>query len=92
MDNTNKKAPAATEAKENVHPHCASLGDLVQANIDGQRAASEFILGLRGRYADPDALYFLMSPALQQSHDMVTLAKLRGMCRVIQKQLERGAA
>ncbi|CAN5390650.1 hypothetical protein BH11PSE11_BH11PSE11_12320 [soil metagenome] len=88
-----KKAPAATGASLlNTQLDYAPLGDLVQANIDGQRLASAAVADLHSHFADPDALYLSLKSVMPDIRDIEALTKMRGFMRIVQKCIERSAA
>lgn len=62
-----------------------NLASAVGDNIQGQLDAQRFIERLRGTYADPDDLLRQVLLAREWSED-----RLRGLCRRIQKEIERG--
>jgi hypothetical protein len=91
--NTQKKkvAGVGTEATlKNTQLNYAPLGNLVQANLNGQRLAAYLIEELQG-HADPDTLYLAIKSLQSDGQDMEALARLRGFARIIQKKLERSA-
>lgn len=63
-----------------------ALADEILNNIEGGLLAGHFVGRLRGELLDPDELLRALPLAQQASPD-----RLRGFCRRIQKQLERGA-
>lgn len=68
---------------------CSSAPDLVQAAIDGERIAKAFLHDLGRLYVDPDHLCTLVSEACLPPVDPASQAKLRGLCRCLQKRLEK---
>ena len=66
------------------------LGELVAASIEGQRAASEYLAGLRV-CGGGDELQGAILAVLGAPLDAVASARLRGFCRGLQKALERTA-
>lgn len=64
------------------------LSNLIQANIDGQRAASNCLEAMRDHFADPDSLYLAVK-ALLPASDIEALTRLRGFMRICQKAIER---
>ena len=86
-----KAAGAGTQAAlKNVQLDYAPLGDLIQANIDGQRAAQDALQKLGASYADPDALYLAIKEVSPDARDIRALTRVRGFMRVLQKTIERG--
>lgn len=65
----------------------SQLADAVGDNIQGQTDAERVIARLRLEYSDPDDLMRAVLEAQAWSPD-----RLRGFCRALQKQIERGAA
>lgn len=70
--------------------HYEPLGNLVQANVDGHRAAATLLNELRSHFTDPDALFLAIKSLLPDCRNAETLATLRGFARCCQKQIERG--
>ena len=66
------------------------MSDLVFANVNGQKLASVFLSTVQGRFADPDTLYDEIKTLLPEIASLETLSTLRGYCRGLQKELERG--
>ena len=60
--------------------------DSIAAAIAGQQAGACFVRDLRDGMAAPDALCLRLRELAGDA------ARLRGFCRALQKQLERGAA
>ncbi len=77
-----------TPTLQNAGLDYAPLDELVQANIDGQRRASNFLAGIQSYYAHPDTLYLELKSVLPDSLHSECLANLRGFARCIQKRLE----
>lgn len=61
------------------------LADAVADNIQGQDDGERFIQRIRTAYADPDDLMRQVVLARDWSDD-----RLRGLCRRLQKEIERG--
>ena len=87
-----KAAGAGTQAAlENTQLDYAPLHELVQANIDGQRAAKEALAKIGGSFADPDALYLAIKAVSPETRDIRALTRMRGLMRILQTAIERGA-
>lgn len=68
------------------------ISDLVLAIINGQKLASSFLSTIKGSFADPDSLYYQVKELLPEVTHLETLTTLRGFCRGLQKEIERGDA
>ena len=87
-----KAAGAGTQAAlKNTQLDYAPVGDLIQANIDGQALAGRVLADLSGHFADPDTLYLALKTLAPDSKDIVALTKMRGFMRILQKRIERSA-
>ena len=89
----NDKAPGtdAPAAPKNSSLDYSPLGDLVQANIAGQRLAADMLAELFGYFADPDTLDLALKTLAPDSHDIVALTRMRGFIRNLRKRIERSA-
>ena len=83
---------AAKSTLLNAGLHYEPISSLVQANLDGQRAAATILQDIKADCADPDAAYLAIKSMVPDCSDTQVLATLRGFCRALQKQIERGVA
>jgi hypothetical protein len=67
--------------------HYVPAADVVQAAINGQRDAAQFLQDLNSRYVHPDRLFEIVL-AIAPAIDTAAASKLRGLMRAIQKKLE----
>jgi len=62
-----------------------------QAIIEGEQYASAALVQVSTRIAGQDCIYQAMQSMLPQTCDCLTLVSIRGFCRALQKQIERGS-
>ena len=85
-----KAAGAGTQAAlKNPTLDYAPMGDLVQANIDGQRTAADVLAQMKTHFADPDTLYLALKAIGPDCRDIRALTRMRGFMRILQKRIER---
>ena len=64
-------------------------GDQVQGFLEGERLGTAFLEALNSYYVEPDLLSNIIFPGGLADLDPVSRAKLRGICRCVQKRLEK---